>query len=336
MRPEAPAQRGPTDDVRAYWQAVREHIDAELMQRIPVLFDGCSADLHHAVQRSTGDGKRLRGCLVCLTCEALGGRIDDAIPLALAVEFVQAASLLHDDVVDADFVRRNRPAEWTVDGARRAVLLADVMFATAIAQTVALGAREGAVITRAISAMAQGAYEEFRWQERATGNIRCPTDSAQRDPYDTIIACKTGSLFGAAAELGALAAGAPIPLTRQARAFGDRLGEAYQIADDRSDLHGMDGMDRSPPRLPLPLGVIRHFGEAATQEALVAVATRSDPAEGISSLALPTLDQAMGRAVAQRMSQSEEALDAFPPNRFTKLLRELPKLCLRPHPADER
>lgn len=333
MNPETHAQRGPTDEVRAYWQTVREHIDAELMQRIPVLFDGCSADLHHAVQRSTADGKRLRSCLVCLICEAFGGRVDDATPHALAVEFVQAASLLHDDVVDADFVRRNQPAEWTVDGARRAVLLADVMFATAITQTVTLGAREGAVITRAISTMAQGAYEEFQWQERATGAARCPTDSAQRDPYDTIIACKTGSLFGAAAELGALAAGAPVPLTRQARAFGNRLGEAYQIVDDRSDLHGMD---RSPPRLPLPLGVIRHFGEAATQEALVAVATRSDPAEGISSRALPTLDQAMGRAVAERMSQSEEALDAFPSNRFTKLLRELPKLCLRPYPADER
>jgi len=55
--------------------------------------------------------------------EALGGGLESAIPRAIAVEFIQAATLIHDDFVDQDTLRRNRPAVWTVEGARRAVLI---------------------------------------------------------------------------------------------------------------------------------------------------------------------------------------------------------------------
>jgi hypothetical protein len=171
------------------------------------------------------EGKRLRGSLTCLVAEALGGTLEQALPAALAVEMVQAASLVHDDFVDGDIVRRGRPAAWTLLSSRRAVLVADVIFATAIEKMAQAGAREGAALARAIAAMAQGALQE--------GAANTYTEDL--DAYRRIIYLKTGSLFAAAARLGALAVDAQQTHLQAATEFGARAGEVYQIADDLAD-----------------------------------------------------------------------------------------------------
>ena len=107
-------------------------IDAELEARVGEWFSGLPPAHLKALRAILADGKRLRGCLACLVVEALGGRIESALPAGLAVEIIHAASLVHDDFVDGDALRRGRAAAWTVLTPRRAVLLADVMFATAI------------------------------------------------------------------------------------------------------------------------------------------------------------------------------------------------------------
>lgn len=204
---------------------IKELIDAELETCVGEWFVGLPpADLE-ALRAILARGKRLRGCLACLVAEALGGGIEAALPAALAVEVIHAASLVHDDFVDGDALRHGRPAAWTVLTPRRAVLLADVMFATAIEKMAECGAAEAAALAQAIAAMARGAFQE-------------PVDplEMQADAYRRIIQCKTGSLFAAAARLGALAAGAAQPLVEAAHEFGARTGEAYQIADDLADI----------------------------------------------------------------------------------------------------
>jgi geranylgeranyl pyrophosphate synthase len=210
-------------ELSAYRAAAKARIDAELKLRAAQWF----AALPHADALRTilTEGKRLRGSLTCLVAEALGGTLEQALPAALAVEMVQAASLVHDDFVDGDTVRRGRPAAWTLLSPRRAVLVADVMFATAIEKMAQAGAREGATLAHAIAAMAQGALQE------GTGNT-CVEDL---DAYRRIIYLKTGSLFGAAARLGALSVDASEPLLQAATDFGARAGELYQIADDLAD-----------------------------------------------------------------------------------------------------
>ena len=172
----------------------------------------------HARGRVAHDSHRRkapRGSLTCLVAEALGGTLEQSLPAALAVEMVQAASLVHDDFVDGDTVRRGRPAAWTLLSSRRAVLVADVMFATAIEKMAQAGAREGATLAHAIAAMAQGALQE------GAGNTRVE----DLDAYRRIIYLKTGSLFAAAAWLGALAVDAQEPLLQAATEFGARAGE---------------------------------------------------------------------------------------------------------------
>jgi geranylgeranyl pyrophosphate synthase len=206
---------------------LKGRLETALAAQLGDWFEGLQpADLE-ALRSVLAHGKRLRGCVTCLVSEALGGAIEPALPAALAVELIQAASLVHDDFVDGDVLRRDRPAAWTVLMPRRAVLLADVVFATAIEKMAAAGAAEAATLSHAIAAMARGAFQEM-------------VDPA--DAYRRVVQLKTGSLFAAAAKLGALAARAEPVQIEAAHEFGARTGEAYQIADDLADGAGRDGI----------------------------------------------------------------------------------------------
>ncbi len=203
-----------------YRAMLKRRIDAELDARIEDWFPGLGRGHAEALRAIMADGKRLRGCLACLVAKALGGRIERALPAALAIELVQAASLVHDDFVDGDAQRRGRAAAWTWLSPRRAVLAADLMFATALERMARLGAAEAGTLALAIATMARGAFDEAL---------------DERSAYAHMIRCKTGSLFAAAARLGALAAGAAAPQLQAASDFGMCVGEAYQLADDLAD-----------------------------------------------------------------------------------------------------
>ncbi|HKQ26958.1 MAG TPA: polyprenyl synthetase family protein [Burkholderiales bacterium] len=209
----------------AYQAAAKARIDAELNARVAQWFPSLSPPHREALHSILVEGKRLRGSLTCLVAEALGATFERALPAAFAVEVIQAASLVHDDFVDGDTTRRGRPAAWTQLSARRAVLLADLMFATAIEKMTQLGPREGETLARAIAAMAQGALQE----SLGMGKVH------DAEAYRSIIQLKTGSLFAAAARLGALAAGAHGSILEAATRFGAVTGEVYQIADDLAD-----------------------------------------------------------------------------------------------------
>jgi geranylgeranyl pyrophosphate synthase len=216
-------------ELNGYRAAAKARIDAELKVRVGQWFPTLPPPHQEALHVILAEGKRLRGSLTCLVAEALGGTFEQALPAALAVELIQAASLVHDDFVDGDTLRRGRPATWTLLSARRAVLLADLLFATAIEKMAQAGARQGETLAHAIAAMAQGAFDE-------SVGIGKVSDS---QAYHSIIHLKTGSLFAAAARLGALAAGAQERMVEAATQFGALTGEVYQIADDLADGAGV-------------------------------------------------------------------------------------------------
>jgi geranylgeranyl pyrophosphate synthase len=184
--------------------------------------------------RILGGGKKIRGSLLCLVTAALGGSLESALPRATAVELIQTATLIHDDFVDQHRMRRNLPALWTLEGARRAVLLGDIIFASAIHMMNDLGREDGLIVSRAIAELSRGAYREplnpsLLLEEMDGGRV----DAAL---YEKIIHLKTGVLFGAACELGAVAAKADHKAQESCRRYGLRIGEAYQIADDLQEV----------------------------------------------------------------------------------------------------
>ncbi|MCG6535661.1 MAG: polyprenyl synthetase family protein, partial [Syntrophales bacterium LBB04] len=175
-------------------------------------------------------GKKIRGCLTCMISEALGGALESAVPRAISVGLIQTATLIHDDFVDQDTVRRGRPAVWTVEGARRAVLIGDVIFASAIKMMSDLSREDGSAVAHAIAQVSKGALHEPLDPLALAREIE--SGRLNDELYEKIIRLKTGILFGTACHLGAIAAAANSELKEACYRYGLRIGEAYQIADD--------------------------------------------------------------------------------------------------------
>jgi geranylgeranyl pyrophosphate synthase len=167
-------------------------------------------------------GKRLRPLLVLLAAGSDGAA---AVRAGVAVELVHAATLVHDDVLDAAQLRRGRPTVWATGGRDAAIATGDHLFARAFSELVANeDAEQIRVLSRASSALAQGEL-----LQRADAFTLIDVDR-----YLRRCELKTAALFEAACELGDLIAGRPPQLA----AFGRRIGLAFQILDDVLDVSG--------------------------------------------------------------------------------------------------
>lgn len=226
-------------------------------------------------------GKRLRGVLAILICEALGGQPEDALAAAVAVELAHAASLAHDDVLDADVERRGRPAVHIRYDVSAAILVPHLVVPHAILSAQRYGP---AAINAIVEGWARVVAGQVRDHPLLNANHRADDaggkpcrPAAARAEYEAIIRDKTGALFETAAALGAMAAGDD-QHSRLARGYGSWLGAAFQIADDVTDLerrvhapwlavlgHGVPGAARS-------MHMLRRMIAAAGEEALTPAA----------------------------------------------------------------
>ena len=167
-------------------------------------------------------GKRVRPAVTVLACEACGGDPEDAVDFAVAIELVHNASLVIDDIIDRSDVRRGTTSAWTEYGYGPAIIASDGLLGEAFA----LLSRDDHAMQIVAESMAELGEGE------ATELVARPTNERE---YMLLARRKTGALFRAAAELGAVAADAD-PFTIEA--FGDyaeRVGVAFQIRDDVLD-----------------------------------------------------------------------------------------------------
>jgi octaprenyl-diphosphate synthase len=173
-------------------------------------------------------GKRLRPILLLLAYDCVRGRDDDPLPAAVAVEFAHMESLIHDDIIDGDGVRRDATAFHTRYGQEMALLSADFI----LSMILSIAARYPD--PRIMSALATATERmcEGELMERLVSE----TNKAVRPAvYQRIVLKKTASLFEAAATMGALIAGATASDLSALTAYGRALGVAYQINDDITD-----------------------------------------------------------------------------------------------------
>ena len=218
-----------------YLGMLKQRLDDAFRNELSALLGNIPMENTASLMAILQAGKKIRGCLSCMMSEALGGMLESAIPRAVAVELIQAATLIHDDFVDQDTLRGNRPAAWTLEGARRAVLIGDVIFATAIKMMNDLGWEDGLAVSHAIAQISKGALHEPLDPLEVIREIKSEEMDGQL--YDRIIHLKTGILFGTACRLGAVAANADVTKRESAYRYGLRIGEAYQIADDRKEVN---------------------------------------------------------------------------------------------------
>ncbi len=172
-------------------------------------------------------GKRLRP-LMCLASSQLVGAINQtSLYLAAAVELIHAATLLHDDVVDASQLRRGQKTANLVWGNKPSILVGDFLFARAFGMMVKTGNIHFLDILATASA---------KISEGEVTQLRCFNSlELSVENYLEIIEYKTATLFAAASHTGALAAGADQDTALQLAQFGKYFGLMYQIIDDVHD-----------------------------------------------------------------------------------------------------
>ena len=311
-----------------YWERIRLRLEKEFGQWVPELFGNLPEPQVEAVLRSLEAGKRIRGCLVCLVCEAFGGGIEAAVSRAVGIECIHAASLIHDDYVDGDKIRRHGPAEWTLQGSRQAVLLGDVMFATAIRKMAEKGVAESSLVANVIATMAKGAYQEHLHRSNLE---RLVSEGKYRSEiYECVIHLKTGVLFGAAAQLGAIAAKTSATVRTQAFNFGVRLGEAYQIADDLVEVVKLEQLPQSRvAELSAAAPILLRFSRMVPADLLCVLNENRRGRSKWGEREFPLIKDRMRGEISARCERATSELNDFPGNRYTRMLHEMPAEIIR-------
>ncbi|MEW2166820.1 polyprenyl synthetase family protein [Streptomyces sp. NPDC007084] len=189
-------------------------------------------------------GKGVRQALAVLGAEVVRGPARAGVPAAVAVELVHTFSLLHDDIMDGDALRRGRPSLWKAYGTGPAVLAGDALFALGV-ETIAVTPHAGSAIrqlTTAFGDLVSGQADDLLFAERPWTGPR----AVGVGEYVTMAERKTGALLGCALALGARLAGAPDRTVARLDRAGRHLGVAFQIADDVLGIWGDPNITGKP------------------------------------------------------------------------------------------
>ena len=209
--------------VASDFTAINELIESSLHSRVPLVAEIAA----YLVQAG---GKRLRPLLVLLAARSCGDSSPHPVKLAVAIEFLHTAMLLHDDVVDESTLRRGRRtanAEW---GNAASVLVGDFLHSRAFELMVELGNIDVmALISKATNGIAEGEVQQLTLLQN--------TSTSEAD-YLEVIYRKTALLFEVSAESGAVLGGASASEAAAYREYGRHLGLAFQLMDDWLDYEG--------------------------------------------------------------------------------------------------
>ena len=191
-------------------------------------------------------GKRLRPAVVILAADAVRrGSSDDLIPAALALELTHNFTLIHDDIMDGDVVRRGVPTVHVVWDEPTAILAGDVLYAKAF-EFICLSDAGDAAKVRATKMLARTCTEICDGQSMDMA-FEKRSDVSELE-YLEMVSKKTGVLYGASAAIGGILAGATPVQADALYQFGVNSGVAFQIQDDLIDLFAnteKSGKDRA-------------------------------------------------------------------------------------------
>jgi geranylgeranyl diphosphate synthase type II len=263
-------------DVVAYLAERAALVDRLLDRAVPPAAEP-PAQLHAAMRHLLfPGGKRIRPALAFAGAEAVGGRPEQALPLAAAVELVHTYSLVHDDLpcMDDDDVRRGKPTVHVAFGEAVAVLAGDALLAAAFEVLAGAPAASIRELARAAGsrALVGGQADDLA------------LDAADADAarIESIHQRKTGALLAVAVVEGARLAGAGEPALARLRRLGECLGTGFQIADDLLDRRADEASS-----LVRVLGedAARRRAEALLDEALAQVEGWGERAEPLRELA---------------------------------------------------
>jgi octaprenyl-diphosphate synthase len=175
-------------------------------------------------------GKRLRPLLMILSARLCGYQGNQDVPLAVVFEYIHAASLLHDDVVDKAEFRRNNPAANTLWGNPAVVLVGDFLYAKSFLMTIGYNSiKILRVLSETTTRMAEGEVLQ---------HIHADNLEIDEEEYLEVINRKTAVLISAACQVGGILGGVGEAQEEALRLYGHHLGIAFQLTDDALDFTG--------------------------------------------------------------------------------------------------
>lgn len=270
-------------------------------------------------------GKRIRPVLVLLLANAYGYKGAAHHELAAVVEFIHTATLLHDDVVDESSMRRGRQTANALFGNAASVLVGDFLYSRSFQMMVSLdNMRVMRILSDATNVIAEGEVLQLL-------NMHDP--DVTEDSYLKVIRSKTAKLFEAAAELGALVAGANDAQIAQAGEYGRSLGTAFQLIDDVLDYAGDaaeigknlgDDLREGKPTLPL-IWLMEH-GTAQERELVRSCIENGDEQHFDAVLAAVTSSGALAYTrvqAEQAASRARAAIADLPESEYKLSLLQL-------------
>ncbi|CAG0945675.1 octaprenyl-diphosphate synthase [Gammaproteobacteria bacterium] len=242
------------------WNAVNREIQAQLSSDVALV----NSVAHYIIGSG---GKRLRPLLVLLAARACGYSGQQHVLCAAIIEFIHTATLLHDDVVDKSDLRRGQETANSVFGNQASVLVGDFLYSRAFQMMVQVGQmRIMDVLANATNTIAEGEVMQLM-------NCRDPETTEAR--YLQVIYRKTGKLFEAGMQIGAILAGQTLAVEETLVEYGKQVGLAFQLVDDAldyqadaSELGKNIGTDLAEGKPTLPLIYALQRGSAREQLAI--------------------------------------------------------------------
>lgn len=270
-------------------------------------------------------GKRLRPYLVLKSCKLVGGREEDTVPTAAALELLHTFTLIHDDIMDEDEERRGVPTVHTKWGVPTAIVAGDLLFAK-VYETITKYSDPRRVppkrilqvlrdISEATITICEGQTLDMTFESNET---------VSEDAYFKMIRAKTAALFEVSARCGGILGGAKKDQVKNLGRFGYYSGIAFQLIDDVLGLTADEkvlgkpvGSDiREGKRTLIIVHALKHASETQQKKILETLGDRSVSPERIQETinlvsSLGSISYAEEEA-REYIRKSKNALTSFP------------------------
>jgi octaprenyl-diphosphate synthase len=310
--------RTPNPETAAAWKQIVEPVEpflesvaARLAQQVHE-FDPALAQ--YAEYALNGHGKHLRPVLVALAANSLGKVNDSHVTVAVIIEMVHLATLVHDDIMDEAEVRRGQltlAANW---GNEIAVLFGDCLFAQSLKLAASFPTPD---VCRAVSSATNTVCSGEILQTRHRRNF----ELSRRD-YFRVLEMKTAELFALSCELAAFLSEAPPAQRTALREFGLAFGTAYQIYDDCVDLFGTEkeagkslGTDLAKGKLTYPVLLAWERANAADRTRLESLVQDWQPGSFVRMTELLTRYETLVPSleiIERYLTQARQSLKSLP------------------------
>ncbi|WP_309493244.1 polyprenyl synthetase family protein [Candidatus Hecatella orcuttiae] len=286
-------------------------------------------------------GKMLRPYLAVKTCELVGGNAENALPVAAAVELLHTFTLIHDDIIDRDPVRRGVASVHARWGEPVGIIAGDLLFAKVYEAVLEKAGKGGIPESRALKVFALLTEAAIQLCEGQMLDMTYPkVEEVTEEQYFMMVEKKTAYLFKTAAQAGAIVGGGSQSQVERLGSFARLAGLAFQIVDDVLGLTASEeklgkpvGSDLREGKKTLPIIHALHHAQLE-QRALFLQVMQGTPAEADLLKARELIVSLGSTSYAQRKAEElvREALDeleGFPPTKARADLAALTGLLVR-------